>query len=162
MRSDDARKFFGLGPKFSVEELKQARRAALFEAHPDRGGSRERLELVSTAFDTLISDAHQRRPADQFVFNRRDCPSFTIDVLPVEAFESLLMAAAELGDVIDDDPPYRLEVMMFRPNDDWVVFDLVPDAGSTTVTISIDGRPSQPIEAIRDIWINALNGLQTP
>ena len=72
------------------------------------------------------------------------------------------MAAAELGEVIDDEPPYRLEVMMFRPNDDWVVFDLVPDAGSTTVTISIDGRPGQSIETIRDIWINALNGLQMP
>lgn len=159
MRSDEARTFFGLPPNFSVEELKQARRGALFDAHPDRGGTRERLERVNAAFDALIKDAQGRKPVDQVGFDRRDCPSFTIDVLPVDAFDSLLMAAAELGDVIDDEPPYRLEVMMLHPHDDWVVFDLVPDAGSTTVTMSVEGRPSQSLETLRDRWIDALNAL---
>ena len=160
MRSDDARAFFGLGSAFSAEELKQARKSALFEAHPDRGGSRERFELVQVAYDTLINDSQARKPVDQIDFGRRDCPSFTIDVLPVEAFDSLLMAAAELGEVIDDEPPYRLEVMMLHPHDDWVVFDLVPEAGSTTVNMSVEGRPSQSLEMLRDRWIDALNALQ--
>lgn len=162
MQVEDARAFFGLGREFSFEDLKQARRAKLLVAHPDHGGSVERLELVDMAFDSL-RDESRRHPVDESAgLSRRDFPSFTISVLPVEAFELLLLATAELGEVIDDDPPYRLEVMMFDPIDVWVIFDLVPDAGSTTVTLSLEGRPSVSIEALRDRWIGALNDLQMP
>ena len=89
---------------------------------------------------------------------RRDCPSFTISLLPVEAYELLLIAAAELGDLADDEPPYRMEVRMIDPMT-WVTLELVPDAGASTVTISVESPGNVDVDVVRDMWIEALNGL---
>ena len=67
-----------------------------------------------------------------------DTPSFTIDALPVEAFEALLVVAVWIGEVLDDDPPYVLESHLVEPFACWCRLDLVPDAGASTV--SLDGR----------------------
>jgi hypothetical protein len=95
-------------------------------------------------------------------FARRDHPSFTIEALPVEAFEGLLIVAGWLGDLIDDDPPYALEVAMTQPYRGWCRLDLVPDAGSSTVSLVVAGEPGFPppdIDAVRDAWIGGLNQL---
>ena len=91
-----------------------------------------------------------------------DVPSFTVEALPVETFEALLLAAPALGEVLDDDPPYRLDAYIGRPFECWCRLDVVPDAGSSTVSLtigSIDGRPVPPVETIRDLWIVELNAL---
>ena len=89
-------------------------------------------------------------------------PSFTVEALPVETFEALLVVASWIGEVLDDDPPYRLEVALGEPYECWCGLDLVPDAGASTVSLQvagIGGRPAPDIEAVRDVWIEQLNQL---
>lgn len=94
-------------------------------------------------------------------------PSFVVEALPVETFESLLIVAAWLGEVIDDDPPYRLDVRLapiegFVPADTWCRLDLVPDAGASTVSLTAAtplGVGPPDVEALRDVWVHALNEL---
>ena len=156
-----AREILGLPIGHGEAELRRARRSALLHAHPDHGGSLESLALVEEAFSTLsgaIVDSTLPSEGSGRLDVRRDCPSFTISVLPVEAYELLLLAAAELGDVADDDPPYRLDVRMSDP-DAWVTLEVVPDAGSSTVTLSVESSDRVDIEGVRDVWVAVLNSL---
>jgi hypothetical protein len=103
------------------------------------------------------ADWPRRRPGRAF----RDAPSFVVNALPVEAFEVLLVAAANLGEVVDDDPPYFLEVLIRDPGPVWCRFELIPDAGSTTLNLSCDVEPGYrvySVEEIRDLWITTING----
>lgn len=91
-----------------------------------------------------------------------DHPSFTIEALPVDAFEALLLVAGQLGDLLDDDPPYGLEVALGEPLRGWCRLDLVPDAGASTVSLSVAPEPGYPlpdIDLVRDHWVAGLNGL---
>lgn len=94
-----------------------------------------------------------------------DVPSFTVEALPVEAFEALLVAAAVLGEVLDDDPPYRLDVVLGPPYGCWCRLDLVPEAGASSVSLTVgafEGGPPPQLEAVRDAWIDELNALDWP
>ncbi len=67
-----------------------------------------------------------------------------------------------MGEVLVDDPPYVLEVHLIEPAPCWCRFDLVPDAGGSTVTLtvaSIDGTPAPDVELVRDTWVANLNRL---
>jgi hypothetical protein len=93
---------------------------------------------------------------------QHDAPSFTIDVLPVEAFEALLVVTSWMGEVLVDDPPYQLEVFLHDPSPCWCRLDLVPDAGATTVSLAVaalEGDPAPDIDAVRDVWVANLNSL---
>lgn len=96
---------------------------------------------------------------------QRDVPSFTVEALPVETFEALLIVAAWLGETIDDDPPYRLDTYLGEPFDCWCRLDVVPDAGSSTVSLTvggIDGAAAPDVIAVRDAWVDGLNQLSAP
>lgn len=167
----------GLPPTAAVDDVEAARRRLAKSAHPDVGGSLDAMQRINAAADDavrLLTRTSQRtpasspgpRPAPQPTpgprFARRDHPSFTIEALPVEAFEGLLIVAGWLGDLIDDDPPYALEVAMTRPYQGWCRLDLVPDAGASTVSLVVAGEPGSPppdIDAVRDAWIGGLNQL---
>jgi hypothetical protein len=91
----------------------------------------------------------------------RDEPSFTIDVLPVEAFEALSVVACRLGEVLLEDPPYLLDVLVATPPC-WCRLELLPEAGGTTVMLTVGGvhgMPHPAVEDIRDRWIDGLNSL---
>jgi hypothetical protein len=93
---------------------------------------------------------------------QHDSPSFTIDVLPVEAFEALLVVASWMGEVLVDDPPYLLEAFLHDPAPCWCRLDLVPDAGATTVSLmvaGVDDAPTPDPESVRDEWVANLNRL---
>ena len=93
---------------------------------------------------------------------QHDAPSFTIDVLPVEAYEALLVVTSWMGEVLVDDPPYLLEVFLQDPSPCWCRLDLVPDAGATTVSLmvaALEGDPAPDIDEVRDIWVANLNRL---
>ncbi|MEO5899614.1 MAG: J domain-containing protein [Ilumatobacteraceae bacterium] len=102
---------------------------------------------------------------------QHDSPSFTIDALPAEAFEALLVVASWIGEVAVDDPPYLLEARLDEPARCWCRLDLVPDAGATTVSITVvfdavdvdavDVRMPDGIDAetVRDTWVSNLNRL---
>ncbi len=94
---------------------------------------------------------------------QHDIPSFTIDALPAEAFEALLVVASWIGEVAVDDPPYLLEARLDDPVPCWCRLELVPDAGASTVslTVAFDVPPSDGVDAetVRDTWVANLNRL---
>lgn len=160
MRPAQAREILGLPVEHSVDDLRRARRRMLLRAHPDHGGTADHVALVHQAVAVLQTRTTGEAICDD-VSTRfgRDCPSFTISVLPVEAYELLLIAAAELGELADDEPPYRMEVRMSEPTVAWVTFEVVPDAGSSTVTMSVESSTAIDLDAMRDLWVDTLNRL---
>lgn len=146
----------GLAPGASPAEIQAARRRLAKRAHPDAGGDAVEMQAINAAADAALRDLpgasglRQSRPPRV----RVDHPSFVLEALPVEAFEWLLLATAELGDLIDDDPPYRLEAALAEPPG-WVQLTLVPDAGSSTVSVESEADP----EVVRDLYVRAVNGL---
>ncbi len=177
----------GVATTATLDEVRAARRRLAKELHPDRGGDAARMQEVNQAFDQAVrvllgrpdrsvpptpsppaSTPPRPRPPSRPApspprfgpWVQYDEPSFTIDVLPVAAFHALLAAAERLGRVLADDPPYVLEVGLTTPAPCWCRLELLPEAGGTTVMLTVAGttrRPPPPIEDVRDVWIDALN-----
>ena len=187
----------GLTPDVSIAEVRAARRRLAFEAHPDRGGDEGRMRQLNEAFDAAIAHLTGRRPlprqtqvpsegspthtarrgrrtVDWRDRIQHDAPSFVIEALPAEAFEALLVVTSWIGEVLVDEPPYLLDVHLAPPYDCWCRLELVPDAGSSTVSLTvggvdeddeaggvggIGGVPAPDVEQIRDLWVRELNRL---
>jgi len=183
----------GLSPLANDEEVHAARRRVAFDVHPDRGGSTAAMAQVNGAFvaimkarrtektnqghDTVAADSastsasSSASPSSATSRSSRrssaplstDFPSFTIDVLPVEAFEYLLLAGQELGDIVDSDPPYLLETLLnVGPRDVWCRLEIVPDAGSSTISLMCESVPELGVsaESCRDLWVAAVNAME--
>ena len=89
-------------------------------------------------------------------------PSFVIEALPAEAHEALLVVASWIGEVLVDDPPYLLEVHLTEPAPCWCRLDLVPDAGSSTVSLTVapvEATGAPHVDLVRDVWVANLNRL---
>lgn len=179
----------GLSPLADEAEIHAARRRLAFEVHPDRGGNTQAMAAVNAAFAAILKARNvaevnhagdnadvatcddppatvarsASRGSRRQSVRSRDTPSFSINVLPVEAFEYLLLAAQELGDIVDSDPPYALEVVMHVPTlgDMWCRLDVVPDAGSSTISLICEAFPALGLDAewCRNQWVTAVNAL---
>jgi DnaJ domain len=168
----------GVSPDATLDEVRTARRKLAAQFHPDHGGDPVRMGEINIAFDAVVAQitrpvspprpapqppvASQPSPGRRYPGVQHDAPSFTIDTLPVDAFEALLIVTSWMGELLVDDPPYLLEVHLTEPSPCWCRLDLVPDAGSSTVTLtvaSIDGTPAPDIELVRDLWVANLNRL---
>jgi hypothetical protein len=170
----------GLPPGSSVEEVENARRTLAKSSHPDVGGSVRQMQVINAAADEAARIAAVRPPAPSpasdppppptapgpssgpALHYRVDHPSFTVEALPAESFEALLVVATWLGEAIDDDPPYRLDVELTEPLACWCRLELLPDAGATTVGLTVGserGVTAPDLDAVRDAWIAALNSL---
>lgn len=167
----------GLSAGATERQIHDARRRLAKQAHPDAGGSVAQMQRVNDAADAAlrraaaggdptVAPSHRpsprppTRPSPGPV--RRDHPSFTVEALPAETFEALLVVASWLGDLIDDDPPYGLELSLTEPLGGWCRLDLVPDAGASTVSIAVAGAPGHPVpsvDAVRDAFVEGLNRL---
>lgn len=160
----------GLRETATAADVRDARRTLARTLHPDAGGDSAAMQEVNAAAAEALRRIAQppqaehptRQPTDEWLGIARDIPSFTIEALPVEAFEALLVATAELGEVEDDDPPYVLRTLLAEPLACWCQLDIVPDAGASTVSITIaavEGHPLPRLVDVRNAWIVALNGL---
>jgi hypothetical protein len=172
----------GLDPAVAdAAAVRAARRRLATTLHPDLIGGdgsamRDLNAAAAAALAALAAGVRpapasdvparsQQRPAqaDTGAGMRRDHPSFTVEVLPAEAFEALVVVASWFGEVADDSPPYALEVLLGDPVPSWCRLHLVPDAGSTTVSIDVaprsEGVEVPSVEAVRDLWVAALNRL---
>ena len=102
----------------------------------------------------------RRRQAGRWRRTATDSPSFTVEALPVETFEALVVVANWIGEVLVEEPPYVLESHLDDPFDCWCRLDLVPDAGASTVSITVatfgDDVPPD-VDAVRDAWVTNLN-----
>lgn len=167
----------GLADGASDRDVHEARRRLAKAAHPDAGGSVEQMQRLNDAADAALAQlalgrrdprsappAPERRAPTRRTGGpvHRDHPSFTIEALPAEAFEALLVVASWLGDLIDDEPPYALELALSEPIGGWCRLDVVPDAGSSTVSVAVAGAAGHPVpsvEAVRDAFVEGLNRL---
>ena len=169
----------GVSRDATLDEVRSARRKLAAQFHPDRGGDAVRMGEINAAFDavecqllhpapapspapTPMAPSPAAHPPRRYQGVQYDAPSFTIDTLPAEAFEALLVVTSWMGEVLVDDPPYLLEVHLTDPAPCWCRLDLVPDAGGSTVTLtvaSIGGDPAPDVEDVRDLWVANLNAL---
>lgn len=173
----DAFRTLGLTSAASADEVRAARRELAKQHHPDTGGNADRMREINQAVAVALADIESRgavtRPDSPGAHNAQhvpepggaggvvsDVPSFTVEALPVETFEALLVVTNWIGEVVDDDPPYRLDTRLVEPGHCWCTLELVPDAGASTVSISIApdvDHPMPTIGAVRDTWIDQLN-----
>lgn len=181
----------GVAPDADLDTLRSARRSLAKRLHPDHGGDAAAMRELNVAFDQAVRalraarvptpppaapeppaptapapppSTSSRRPGrhDHQGWADHDRSTFVIHCLPVDAFELLLVAAANLGELVDDDPPYRLEAVLDDPVACWCRLELVPDAGASTVSVTVGGRPGQRrvgVEEVRDAWVSTLNEL---
>lgn len=172
MARHDPFRELGIPSSASADDVRAARRRLAKEHHPDIvGGDTARMRRVNdaaaAALRTIAAAGGAARPTPEEPASRTDwsttttdVPSFTVEALPVETFEALLVVASWIGEVLDDDPPYRLDTHLFEPAPCWCRLELVPDAGASTVSLGIaavgDGPPPS-VESVRDVWIDQLN-----
>jgi hypothetical protein len=172
----------GLPPGSTVQDVENARRTLAKSSHPDVGGSDRQMQVINAAADEATRIAAGRAPSPPAQATpppptpapsgsaspgpafqwRVDHPSFTVEALPAESFEALLVVASWLGETIDDDPPYRLDVELAEPVSCWCRLDLLPDAGATSVGLTIGserGVTADDVDVVRDAWVAALNAL---
>ncbi len=184
---DDPFAPLGVTPDVGEAELRAARRRLAKELHPDHaGGDTARMRRLNAAFDAAleqlqrgaagpgdtadnVSDAaaNVTPSAPARVPGRvvHDVASFTIEALPAEAFEALLVVATWIGEVLVDEPPYQLDVELGEPFACWCRLDLVPDAGASTVAVTLVARDDgtlPDLDAVRDAWVANLNRLGRP
>jgi hypothetical protein len=163
--SDDPYALLGVPRDATLEDLAAARRRLAMQMHPDVGGDAGAMQRLNLAYDRAVREFDPVQPARPVRPARgvqHDWPSFTMNVLPVEAFEALLVVAAWMGEVLVDDPPYLVETFLRDPAPCWCRLDLVPDAGATTVSLTVaalEGDPAPDVEAVRDEWVANLNRL---
>jgi hypothetical protein len=167
----------GLAADATADQIRTARRELARLHHPDAGGDAAMMKRVNAAAAQALrlldgngagrsgwgEAASRSEPvSEEWIGTTRDVPSFTIEALPAEAFEALLVATAELGEVEDDDPPYQLRTLLAPPLACWCQLDVVPDAGASTVSVAIarvDGERLPDLTDVRNAYIDALNGL---
>lgn len=172
----------GVPASATLAELSSARRRLAQSVHPDHGGDADMMQALNAAYEEAVrrlaepgvastapapeTEDPPSRPRQRTRRTVRgvqhDAPSFTIDVLPVEAYEALLVVTTWMGEVLVDDPPYLLEVFLHDPSPCWCRLDLVPDAGATTVSLmvaALEGDPAADIDDVRDVWVANLNRL---
>jgi hypothetical protein len=161
----------GLASDAGSDEIRAARRRLAKAHHPDQGGDPAAMQRINEAADAALLQVDERSgprtpnsdgPTSGMA---RDVPSFTVEALPVETFEAMLVVASWLGEVLDDDPPYRLDTYLYEPYDCWCRLEVVPDAGASTVSLAVagvDGAPTPDVLMVRDAWINNLNAVDWP
>lgn len=167
----------GLARSARVDDVVAARRRLAKLHHPDAGGDASTMQDVNRAVEVVLAvlaaggatplrhDAgvptvvHADHPGWAGPVDR---PSFTVEVLPVACFEALSVVATWIGEVVDEDPPYVLDVRLDPPHACWCRLEIVPDAGASSVSIvvSADGGGVVPsVDQVRDLWIDQLNRL---
>jgi hypothetical protein len=182
--ADDPFAVLGVDADSELAELRAARRRLAMDVHPDHaGGDAEEMRRINAAFDAAVRARQDRfghqngspstrsrdqsAPAPRRRFGPRvdhDVASFTIEALPAEAFEALLVVSTWIGEVLVDDPPYQLEVVLADPFACWCRLELLPEAGASTVSLTVAGTgPEVPeLDDVRDLWVSQLNQLGRP
>ncbi len=163
----------GLPVGASRSQIIEARRRLSLVHHPDRGGDAALMARINRAADELLTNLEEdpSMTSARPVSTERDAPhkvvvdhpSFVIDALPVLAHEVLTLAVASIGEIVDDDPPYGLEftidIAERGERRTWCRAEIVPDAGSSTVSLVTESDGSVDVERLRDLLVREINAL---
>lgn len=170
-----------ISPGSSHDEIRKAWRTQSLHLHPDVGGSTESMVALNAAVEIALTwspeDAEKEKQnstspsASTATYQaRRDVSSFTVNVLPVDCWQALEVVAAMCGPTIQDEPPYLLEFMLhdtslLYSHDAWCRCECVPEAGGTTVHLTVGSSHHSHIPdigAVRDFIIEQLNTIDWP
>jgi len=141
----------GLPSSATAAEVLVARRQLAKRLHPDalvgrtedeRRVAAARLAEVNRAVELAL--AGLRSPTQPAITTPPQVPpddtalvSFSIEALPVEAFELLLLAMSAIGDPRVVDEPYLLRGLVDDPALCLCRIELVPEAGGTIATVEV-------------------------
>ena len=164
----DPRSVLGVAPDASWAEIRAAYRRLAKELHPDTGGDPRRRAEVNGAFQQLraaeAAPVADPEPEPSPVATAVDELSFSIEQLPVDAFQSVLIVASFLGDPWVIDEPYQLVARLDPPLSCRCMIEIAPEAGGSLVTLTLHPLPRFPFpdpEAVRDAFISELEALGT-
>ena len=159
----------------SADEIRRAWRERARTAHPDVGGSDVAMQELNEALHSALAYVDvvsivTLANSPVLVRRERDVSSFTVDVLPAECFEALLIVAGISGAISHEEPPYQLEFSLHDSDvtgalNGWCRCDLVPEAGATTVSLLVGTETSAEgisVEEVRDYLIANLNAIKWP
>ncbi len=168
----DARQLLGLADDADAEDVHAARRRLAKRSHPDvDGGDADAMRRLNEAAEVVLQELGTATGSAVTVETPRaatglrvdsDVASFVVEALPAVAFEALLVVTSWLGEVVVDEPPYQLDVLLLDPLRCWCRLDIVPDAGSSTVSLTIAALADESlpdIDDVRDVWVDSLNRL---
>jgi hypothetical protein len=158
----------------TAQEIRRAWRDKARTAHPDAGGSDSAMQELNEALHDALKIAGVSKGAKTvaplLVRRERDVSSFTVDALPAECFEALLVVAGICGAISHDEPPYQLEFSLHDAEVEgflhgWCRCDLVPEAGATTVSLLVGTEETSTgvsVEEVRDYLVANLNAIEWP
>lgn len=149
---DDPYRILGVPPGASAGDARRAWRRLAKRLHPDAGGDAGAMAAVNRAYERIRQDRGPEAP---------DEASFTLDVLPVEAFHLVEVAVAELGEVLSTDEPYGLDGYLADPVACFCRCELAPEAGGTIVTVTVEpaeGVAPPLASAVVDVLVAAVLG----
>jgi hypothetical protein len=165
-RQADPFAILGLPRTATAAEIRAARRRLAKRLHPDvlvsrtendRQAAAGQLAEVNRAVELALATLSAPAPAgpaittppsetiDDGMIDDSPAASFSIEVLPVEAFELLLLAMSSIGDPKVVDEPYLLEGVVDDPALGICRIELVPEAGGTIVTVEIYPMARSPV-----------------
>ncbi|MDP4928776.1 MAG: J domain-containing protein [Ilumatobacteraceae bacterium] len=158
----------------SADEIRQAWKKRARMVHPDVGGTdsamQELNEALQSALELVGAPVSPKAVPPVLVRRERDVSSFTVDALPTECFEALLIVAGISGAISHDEPPYQLEFSLHDAEvagalNGWCRCYLVPEAGATTVSLLVGTAESSDgisVEEVRDYLVANLNAIEWP
>jgi hypothetical protein len=180
----DARRMLGLSAAADADAVRAARRRLAKQIHPDlEGGDAEAMRRLNEAAELMLAEldaagastarrgatgphakggGRGRGPGRGGGAASKDVCSFVIEALPAVAFEALVVVTSWIGEVVVDEPPYQLDALLTDPLRCWCRLELLPDAGASTVSLTIAALPDEPlpdIDDVRDLWVASLNRL---
>ena len=159
----------------SADEIRRAWRERARTVHPDVGGTDAAMQELNEALHSALAyvdvvSIATVSTSPLLVRRERDVSSFTVDVLPAECFEALLIVAGISGAISHEEPPYQLEFSLHDSDvtgalNGWCRCDLVPEAGATTVSLLVGTETSAEgisVEEVRDYLVANLNAIEWP
>jgi hypothetical protein len=159
----------------SADEIRRAWRERARIVHPDVGGTDAAMQELNEALHSALAYADvvsivSVDTSPVLVRRERDVSSFSVDVLPAECFEALLIVAGISGAISHEEPPYQLEFSLHDSDvtgalNGWCRCDLVPEAGATTVSLLVGTETSTEgisVEEVRDYLVANLNAIEWP
>ena len=159
----------------SADEIRRAWRERARTVHPDVGGTDAAMQELNEALHSALAyvdvvSIARESSSPLLVRRERDVSSFTVDVLPAECFEALLIVAGISGAISHEEPPYQLEFSLHDSDvtgalNGWCRCDLVPEAGATTVSLLVGTETSAEgisVEEVRDYLVANLNAIEWP
>ena len=159
----------------SADEIRRAWRERARTVHPDVGGTDAAMQELNEALHSALAyvdvvSIATVSSSPLLVRRERDVSSFTVDVLPAECFEALLIVAGISGAISHEEPPYQLEFSLHDSDvtgalNGWCRCDLVPEAGATTVSLLVGTETSAEgisVEEVRDYLVANLNEIEWP